>query len=517
MVSAGSENPTFVATDTFKYMPKGVVKEGKEDLKLNYPALLRTESYINGKWVKAKSGKTQKVINKATLQEIAQVPAQNKDDTEAAIDAAHDAFQGWAKRTPKERHDLLYKLYHKINEHADDLAHIIVAENGKALQDAAGEVEYSNSFVEWFAEEAVRAYGKTVPAPDPKVRNVVIKQPIGVAGLLAPWNFPLAMITRKLCPALAAGCTGVVKAPCEAPLSALALAQLIDEVGFPKGVVNILVSERGQDEQEMGKTLCESPKIRAVSFTGSTRVGKILAQQSASTLKKLSLELGGNAPFIVFDDADLDLAVSNLVQCKFRCTGETCISANRIYIADAIYDEFSKKLAEQVGQFKVGNGMDKGVTMGPLNNEAGKKKIEEHVKKVKDAGGKIVLGGNAGEGLFFEPTIAQAPDAKQLPTDEEETFGPLAVLYRFKDEADVIKRANDVSVGLGGYFFSQDVGRCFRVGEALEVGMVGINTGMISQYIIPFGGVKESGFGREGGPTGIDEFLEEKTLVFSGL
>ncbi|KAI3628260.1 hypothetical protein CBS14141_002261 [Malassezia furfur] len=517
MVAAGNENPQFVATDTFKYMPKGVVKEGREELALNCPTLLRSDAYINGEWVQAKTGKTQKVINKATLQEITHVPAQAKADTEAAIDAAYDAFPGWSKRTPKERHDLLYKLYHKINEHSEDLAHIIVAENGKALMDAQSEVAYSDSFVEWFAEEALRAYGTTVPAPNPAVRNIVIKQPIGVAGLLAPWNFPLAMITRKLAPALAAGCTGVVKAPCEAPLSALALAQLMHEVGFPKGVVNVLIAERGEDEQEMGRTLCESPKIRTISFTGSTRVGKILAEQSASTLKKLSMELGGNAPFIVFDDANLDLAVDNLLQCKFRCAGETCVSANRIFIADKIYDEFAKKLVAKVGEFKVGYGMDKGVTMGPLNNEGGKKKVQEHIEKVKQAGGEILVGGQPGEGLFFEPTVAKAPANKSMPTDDEETFGPLAVLYRFSSEEEVIQRANDVNVGLGGYFFSQDVGRCFRVGEALQIGMVGINTGMISQNTIPFGGVKESGFGREGGPTGIDEFLVEKTLVFSGL
>ena len=342
------------------------------------------------------------------------MPTQTTADTEAAIDAAYDAFPAWSKRTPKERHDLLYKLYHKINEHADDLAHIIVAENGKALEDAQSEVAYSNSFVEWFAEEALRAYGTTVPAPNPEVRNIVIKQPIGVAGLLAPWNFPLAMITRKLAPALAAGCTGVVKAPCEAPLSALALAQLIDEVGFPKGVVNVLIAARGDDEQAMGRTLCESPKIRTVSFTGSTRVGKILAEQSASTLKKLSMELGGNAPFIVFDDANLDLAVDNLLQCKFRCAGETCVSANRIFIADKIFDEFAKKLVAKAAEFKVGYGMDKGVTMGPLNNEMGKKKVEEHIRKVKEAGGDVLLGGQPGEGLFFEPTVVTAPASKHM-------------------------------------------------------------------------------------------------------
>ncbi|WFD38144.1 uncharacterized protein MJAP1_001092 [Malassezia japonica] len=517
MVSAGSENPTFTATRTFAHMPKGVVKGGKEELKLNYPALLHDKSYINGKWVDAKSGKTQPVYNKATQQEIRTIPDQGKADTEEAIDAAYAAFATWSKRTPKERHDLLMELYRKLQEHADDLAHIIVAENGKSLADAKAEVAYSNSFVEWFAEEALRVYGRTVPSPVGSVRNVVIRQPVGVAGLIAPWNFPLGMITRKVGPALAAGCTVVIKAPHEAPFSAFALAQLAEEVGIPAGVLNVLVSARGENESQMGLTLCESPKVRKISFTGSTRVGKLLMGQSANTLKKLSMELGGNAPFIVFDDADVSLAVDNAIACKFRGGGQTCISANRIYVQDAVFDKFSKALAAKVADFKVGYGMDKDVRIGPLVNEAGQKKVSEHVAKIKEAGGEILVGGEKGEGLFFEPTVAVAPQGKHMPTDDEETFGPLAVLYRFSTEDEVLEHANDASVGLAGYFFSKDVTRCFRVGEALQVGMIGINTGMISQNTIPFGGVKESGFGREGGPTGINEYLVEKALVFGDI
>lgn len=352
--------------------------------------------------------------DKATQQEIRTIPDQGKADTEEAIDAAYAAFAAWSKRTPKERHDLLMELYRKLQEHAEDLAHIIVAENGKSLADAKAEVAYSNSFVEWFAEEALRVYGRTVPSPVGSVRNVVIRQPVGVAGLIAPWNFPLGMITRKVGPALAAGCTVVIKAPHEAPFSAFALAQLAEEVGIPAGVLNVLVSARGENESQMGLTLCESPKVHKISFTGSTRVGKLLMGQSASTLKKLSMELGGNAPFIVFDDADVSLAVDNAIACKFRGGGQTCISANRIYVHDAVFDEFSKGLAAKVADFKVGYGMDKDVRIGPLVNEGGQKKVGEHVAKIKEAGGEILVGGEKGEGLFFEPTVAVAARGKHM-------------------------------------------------------------------------------------------------------
>lgn len=331
-----------------------------------------------------------------------------------AIDAAYAAFPAWSKRTPKERHDLLYALFHKLSEHAEDLTHIIVAENGKSLADAQSEVAYGNSFIEWFAEEALRVEGQTTTAALPSVRNVIIRQPVGVAALIAPWNFPLAMITRKVGPALAAGCTVVIKAPHEAPFCALALAKLAEEVDLPKGVINVIISSRGENEQQMGLALSESPKVRKLSFTGSTRVGKLLMQQSSSTLKKLSMELGGNAPFIVFEDADIEAAVSNAVACKFRGAGQTCVCANRIYVADAIFDQFAQAFTDKVASFKVGYGMDKDVNIGPLVNANGKKKVQDHVDKVKEAGGQILLGGQPGEGLFFEPTVAVAPRGQRV-------------------------------------------------------------------------------------------------------
>ena len=402
-----------------------------------------------------------------------------------------------------------------------------MAENGKAWGDARGEVLYANSYIQWFAEEALRIKGYTTPAPA-GARTVVIRQPVGVAALIAPWNFPLAMITRKVAPALAAGCTTVVKAPHEAPLSALAMAQLAHEVGVPNGVINVLTSSRGENENTMGKALCESERVAKVSFTGSTRVGKILMAQSASTITKMSLELGGNSPFIVFDDADLDVAVDSVMACKFRCGGQTCISANRyvllcvtdlvsIYVHSRVYDEFAERLVQRVRALRVGYGMEKGVNIGPLVNENSQAKARDHVAQMEAAGAEVLIGGHAGEGLFFEPTVVSANPGKRMPTDEEETFGPVAVLYRFDSEDEVVRIANDVRVGLGGYLFSQDVSRCIRVAEAIEVGMVGVNTGMISSSSMPFGGVKESGLCREGGPTGINEYLVEKAIVFGNI
>lgn len=442
---------------------------------------------------------------------------QGLEDTKVAIKAAHDAFPSWSKTTQEHRHDLLYALYHKVRENVDDLAKIIVAENGKAMPDAIGEVNYANAYIQWFAEQTLRFQGYSTPSANPAVRSVVAKQPIGVAGLIAPWNFPLAMITRKVAPALGAGCTTVIKAPNEAPLSALAMAHLAEEVGIPKGVINVLVSARGENESEMGRELCESPLVSKVSFTGSTRVGKILMGQSASTLKKLSMELGGNAPLIVFDDADVDTAVKNVMACKFRCAGQTCISANRIYVHSKVYDEFVQKFIEQVRKLRVGYGMNEGVTIGPLVNETGQKKAEEMIKAMESVGSEVVIGGHKGEGLFFEPTIVLAKDGERMPTDDEEVFGPVAVVYKFESEEDVIRRANDVRVGLAGYFFSENVRRCIRVAEELHVGMVGINTAVISSAAMPFGGVLETGFGREGGFTGIDEYLFEKAMTFGGI
>ncbi|KOS16109.1 succinate-semialdehyde dehydrogenase [Malassezia pachydermatis] len=498
-------------------MPNGVANGGQGHLQLSNSALLQTKSYINGEWVNAQSGSVLPVYNKATGDLLAEVVDQSRADTEVAIDAASEAFKSWSQTTPHYRHDMLLALHAKLRDNADDLARIIVAENGKCLTDAKGEVNYANSFIQWFAEQTLRIQGYTTPSPVPGVRTVVMRQPVGVAGLIAPWNFPLAMITRKVAPALGAGCTAVVKAPHEAPLSALAMAHLAEEIGLPRGVLNVLVSSKGKNENDMGLALCESEKVDKISFTGSTRVGKILVSQSAGTLKKLSMELGGNAPFIVFDDADLDQAVANAVACKFRCAGQTCISANRLYVHAKVYDEFAEKFAAKVRELRVGNGMDQGVNIGPLVNEAGHDKAEHHVKQMLEAGSKLLIGGHKGEGLFFEPTVVLAKEGVRMPTDEEETFGPVAVLYKFNTEEEVLRMANDVRVGLAGYFFSQDVQRCFRVAEALHVGMIGVNTGIISSSTMPFGGVLESGFGREGGPTGMDEYLFEKAVSFGGM
>lgn len=487
---------------------------------------MRSQSYINGEWVAALNGDTLPVystcriltyLDKATTEVLADVVDQGADDTQVAIDAASAAFPSWSKTTSHVRHDMLMALYHKIRENAEDLAQIIVAENGKCLTDAMGEVNYANSYIQWFAEEALRIQGYTTPSPQSSVRTVVFRQPIGVAGLIAPWNFPLAMIARKVAPALGAGCTTVVKAPHESPLSALAMAHLAEEVGIPKGVVNVLVSSKGKNEQAMGKTLCESTQVDKISFTGSTRVGKLLMSQSAATLKKVSMELGGNAPFIVFDDADVDAAVENAMACKFRCAGQTCISLNRLFVHERVYDEFVEKFAAKVRELRVGYGLEPGVNIGPLVNEAGQQKAFDHVSAMEKAGSHVLVGGHKGEGLFFEPTVVLAAPNSHPPTDEEETFGPVAVVYKFGSEEEVIRAANDVRVGLAGYFFSRDIQRCFRVAEALHVGMVGVNTGLISSSTMPFGGVLESGFGREGGPTGIYEYLFEKAVSFGGI
>ncbi|KAK0543540.1 hypothetical protein OC846_006380 [Tilletia horrida] len=498
-------------------MPKNILKGGKEELKLKNSSLLQSQAYINGKWSAGSSDQTFIVYNKATNQEIGTVPDLGAAETKEAIDAASTAFREWSKTSAKHRHDLLLKLYAELDAATEDLAHIIVAENGKALAEAKGEVTYSNSFISWFAEEAVRTYGLTIPAPLPGVRNVVIKEPVGVVGIITPWNFPAAMITRKLGPALAAGCTAVIKAPAETPFSALAIAHLAEKVGFPAGVINIVTCAKGDNEIAVGKELCENKKVKKLSFTGSTRVGKILMSQSSGTLKKLSMELGGNAPFIsVFDDADIDAAVKGAIACKFRGSGQTCVCANRIFVHASIYDKFSKALAAEVDKFVVGYGMDDGVTHGPLVSEVGLKKVQEHVEISVQKGAKVLVGGKKGEGLFFEPTVlVDLP--KGLPMETDETFGPLAGLYKFTSEEEVLELANDSDVGLAGYFYSRDYARCWRVAEALQVGMVGINCPILSQNCVPFGGVKESGFGREGGPGGIAEYMHEKLMAWGGV
>ncbi|KAJ7769668.1 succinate-semialdehyde dehydrogenase [Mycena maculata] len=477
-------------------------------------SLIKTQGFIGGKWVDAKGRETITVTNPATLEELGTVPEMGLAETKEAIDAASKALPEWSTTTPKQRHDILMKLFALMQEHAEDLSRLITLENGKTLTEAAGENAYSASFVEWFAEEAVRIYGEHIPSPLPHVRNITIKQPIGVVAILTPWNFPSAMITRKLAAALAAGCTAVIKPPPETPFSGLALVELARRAGVPDGVINAVTTQKNVGE--VGRELCESKIVKKVSFTGSTAVAKLLAGMSASTLKKVSLEAGGNSPFIVFDDADIDQAVASAIVCKFRGTGQTCVAANRIYVQSSVYAEFASRLTEKVAAFKTGNGLDKDTTHGPLIHTRALEKVQAHVDDAIALGAQVLVGGTAVPGTsFFPPTVlSDVPPGARVNT--EETFGPLAALTRFETEEEVVRRANDTDVGLAGYFFSRDVGRVWRVAEKLEVGMVGCNTGFISQAVIPFGGIKESGLGREGGH-GIEEYLNLKLIVFGGL
>ncbi|CAD6577766.1 MAG: succinate semialdehyde dehydrogenase NADP+ linked [Cyphobasidiales sp. Tagirdzhanova-0007] len=449
-------------------------------------------------------------------QEIGQVPDLGVDETRQAIDAAAKAFKTWGKTTARERYDFMTKLYHLMSENNDDLAQICTRENGKPMADSIGEIKYSASFIEWFAGEAIRDTGDVIPHPMKNIRSVVIKQPIGVCGIITPWNFPSAMAGRKLGAALAAGCTVVMKAPAETPFSMLAMAELCERAGIPPGVVNVVTTSK--HTKEVGKELCENKSVKKVTFTGSTGVGKILMSQSAASLKKLSLELGGNAPFIVFEDADIDAAIEGAIACKFRSSGQTCVCANRLFVHSSIYDEFASRLAQKVDSFKVGNGFEKGITHGPLIHSKAVDKTHIHVEDAKAKGAKVLLGGRKLPDLgrnFYEPTILT--DVQICAIDDEETFGPVAALYRFESESEVIQRSNDTDVGLSGYFFSRDIGRIWRVAEALEVGMVGINTGLISEASIPFGGVKESGFGREGSKYGLGDYQVIKYLAMGGL
>ncbi|KAF2021975.1 succinate-semialdehyde dehydrogenase-like protein [Aaosphaeria arxii CBS 175.79] len=481
--------------------------------KLNDPSLLKDKTYVNGEWIGAKSGKTFEVHDPATGEVIGTMPEFDRADTEAAIAAAQAALPSFRKTTGRERSRLLRKWYQLMMDNADDLAKLITWENGKPLADANGEVTYAANFFEWFAEEAPRLNGATIPSSVPGNRIFTIKEPVGVVGLITPWNFPAAMVTRKIGPALAAGCTVVAKSPGETPFTAAALAELAHRAGIPKGVINIVTSDK--NTPELGKTITTSPAVKKVSFTGSTGVGKLLMTDSSSTLKKLSFELGGNAPFIVFDDADLDAAVAGAVASKFRSSGQTCVCANRIYVQSGLYDRFVEKLAEKVRGFKVGYGTDEGVTHGPLISEKAIKKVTEHVSDAVSKGAQVVIGGSPLRDLgarFFEPTVIR--DMKPgMKIASEETFGPVAGIFRFDTEAEVVALANDTDVGLAGYFFSRDVERVYRIAEALEVGMVGVNTGLISDPAAPFGGVKESGFGREGSVMGIDEYVVTKMVT----
>ncbi|CAK9780220.1 unnamed protein product [Cutaneotrichosporon oleaginosum] len=473
----------------------------------------KDKAYINGKWVAAASGKTFAVTNPATGEVIGNVPDLSKEEVLEAVKAAEGAFPSWSNTPPKTRQDILVKFFNIMMERTEELSKLITLENGKPLADATTEHKYSASFMEWFGAEALRMDGDVIASTIPGLRNIVIKQPIGVVGIITPWNFPSAMITRKVGPALAAGCTCVIKAPSDTPLSALELMQIAEEAGVPAGVLNLITSKNSRMVAEI---LCTHPVIKKISFTGSTGVGKQLMQQSSSTLKKLSMELGGNAPFIVFDDADIDDAVKGCVIAKFRSSGQTCVCANRIFVHSKVYDEFTSKLADAVRGFKVGNGLDKGVTHGPLIHGRAVAKVKEHVDDAVAKGAKVLVGGKAGEGNFFEPTVlVDVPISAVVSKDE--TFGPLAPCFKFETEDEVIKLANDTEFGLAGYFYSRDIGRIWRVSEALEVGMVCANSGILSQATIPFGGVKESGFGKEGSKYGIDDYCVVKLVAMGGL
>ncbi len=480
---------------------------------LNDATLLKTDALVGGQWLRGPSRFD--VIDPATGAKLADVANLGAAETEAAIAAADKAWPLWRGKTAKERSAILMKWFALLHQHADDLARIMTAEQGKPLAEAKGEVGYGASFIEWFAEEAKRVYGETIPTTDNNKRYLVIKQPVGVCAAITPWNFPIAMITRKVAPALAAGCPVVIK-PAEAtPLSALACAELAQRAGMPAGVLNVVTAD-AQRSIEVGKVLCASDVVRHLSFTGSTEVGRILMQQCAPTIKKISLELGGNAPFIVFDDADLDSAVEGAMISKYRNAGQTCVCANRLYAQDGIYDAFVQKLAVKSQGIKVGNGFEAGVSQGPLIDDQAIAKVERHVADALAKGAKVVVGGGRIGARFYTPTVLSDVTADMLCA-KEETFGPVAPVFRFKTEAEAIAMANATEFGLASYFYSRDVGRIFRVAEALEYGMVGINTGLISTAEVPFGGVKQSGFGREGSHHGIDDYVEIKYLCLGDV
>ncbi len=485
------------------------------DLKalLKDPTLLATKAYVAGEWVEAADGKTFGVTNPARGDVICQVPDLTREDAARAIAAADKARHEWAARTGKERAAVLRKWYDLMVANADDLGAILTAEMGKPLAEAKGEVLYGASFVEWFGEEAKRIYGETIPGHQRDKRITVIKQPIGVAASITPWNFPNAMIARKVAPALAAGCGFVARPAAETPLSALAMAVLAERAGVPAGVFSVITSSRASD---IGKEFCENPAVRKLTFTGSTEVGRILLRQAADQVMKCSMELGGNAPFIVFDDADLDAAVEGAMISKFRNNGQTCVCANRIYVQAGVYDAFAEKLAAAVQKLNVGDGLKAGITTGPLINEDAVEKVEEHIADVVKGGGRIVTGGKRHDlgGTFFQPTVVTGV----LPTMKvatEETFGPLAPLFKFETEEEVIELANNTIFGLASYFYARDIGRITRVQEGLEYGMVGVNTGLISTEVAPFGGVKQSGLGREGSRHGIEDYMEMKYICLS--
>ena len=480
---------------------------------LKDPSLLCTQAYVSGEWINADDGSTFEVKNPARGDVIAAVPDMGLAETKRAIEAARLAQKPWAAKTGKERSAILRKWNDLMVENADDLGIILTAEMGKPIAEGKGEILYGASFIEWFAEEAKRVYGETIPGHQVDKRITVIKQPVGVVASITPWNFPNAMITRKVAPALAAGCSFVSRPATETPLSALAIVLLAERAGVPKGVFSVITSKKSS---LIGKEFCSNPAIRKLTFTGSTEVGRILMRQSAEQIMKVSMELGGNAPFIVFDDADLDKAVEGALISKYRNNGQTCVCANRIYVQSGVYDAFAKKLADAVNKMKVGDGFESGVSSGPLINSDAVDKVEEHISDALEKGAKILTGGKRHElgGLFFEPTVITGVTSDMMVTNDE-TFGPVAPLFKFDTEEDVIQQANDTIFGLASYFYARDLSRVYRVSEALEYGMVGINTGLISTEVAPFGGVKQSGVGREGSHHGIEDYLEMKYLCTS--
>lgn len=481
---------------------------------LKDPRLLREACYVDGQWIQASSGQTIEVDNPATQEIIGKVPKLSGAETRRAIEAAKHAFPDWSSKSAKERAGVLRRWFELLMSNQEDLARLMTLEQGKPLAESRGEVAYAAAFLEWFAEEAKRVYGDTIPQHQADKRIVVIKQPIGVVACITPWNFPLAMITRKAGPAIGSGCTVVVKPAEQTPFSALALAELAERAGVPRGVLNVVTGA----PEEIGAELTSSSIVRKLSFTGSTEVGKILMAQCAGTIKKVSLELGGNAPFIVFEDADLDAAVEGAIASKYRNTGQTCVCSNRFLVQEGVYDAFAAKLTAAVKKLKPAPGLEAGATQGPLIDDAAVAKVESHIRDAQSKGAKIVVGGRRHElgGRFFEPTIL-TDVTTQMIVAREETFGPVAPLFRFKTEAEAIAIANDTEFGLAAYFYGRDIARVWRVAEALEYGIVGINTGIISTEVAPFGGVKESGLGREGSKYGMEEYLEIKYLCFGGI
>ena len=483
-------------------------------MKLKDASLLRQQAYSDGAWCDADAGATLPVTNPATGEQIGTVPKMGAAETRRAIAAAHSAWPAWRGKTGKERSIILRKWYDLMMANVDDLAMIMTTEQGKPLAEAKGEIAYAGSFIEWFAEEAKRVNGDTLASPAKQNRIVVIKEPIGVCAAITPWNFPAAMITRKVGPALAAGCPIVLKPASATPFSALALAELAERAGVPKGVFSVITGA----SKEIGAEMTSNPTVRKLSFTGSTEIGRQLMEQGAATIKKISLELGGNAPFLVFDDADLDAAVQGAIDSKYRNAGQTCVCANRLYVQDSVYDAFAEKLVAAVKTLKVGNGLSEGVSQGPLIDDAAVKKVEEHIADALGKGARLLMGGHrhALGQSFFEPTVL-ADVTADMQVAKEETFGPMAPLFRFKTEEEALALANDTEFGLASYFYARDIGRVWRVAEGLESGMVGINTGLISNEVAPFGGVKQSGLGREGSKYGIDDYLVIKYLCMGGI